>query len=368
MEINSRTVGALALVTVLASAAAAWAVYDRSSRAMVASVPDSLFPGLENRVNDVQAIEVTTPSDSFTIRRLDDERWGMVQKQNYRVTFETVKQAVVGMAGLKPLEAKTAKPALHGKLNVDDPADGGAGTQILLKDKANDTIAGIVVGKTRSAATSTRVGWHYVRPAGQNQSWLASGRIEVWDAMSSWLDPEMPTIARTRMRAASTTDRDGNVLNVSRADTAQNDFNVDNIPEGFRQLSSVSGNALGSALGFMSFEDVKPVGEVDFASVDRAEYRTFDGLIVSFEIAGEGEEARWARIQARHDPAAARPEAVKEEQKANMKTPEKVAEEAEAINRAFGAWAYLLPKYKVKDLTVRLDSMITEDKGDANRS
>lgn len=368
MEINSRTVGILAAAAVVVTAAAAWSVWDRSNRAMVAAVPDSLFPGLEQRVNDVRAIEVVTPSERFTIRRGDEGDWGVVEKQNYRVSFETVKQAVVGMANLKPLESKTAKPELHGKLNVDDPANGGAGTQIVLKDEAGAQIAGLVVGKTRSAATSTRVGWHYVRPVGENQSWLASGRIEVWDKMSAWLDPEMPIVTRTRVRAASTRNKAGALATVSRADTDQNNFDVEDIPEGYRQLSSISGNALGSALGFMTFEDVKPVGEVDFTDTDGATFQTFDGLVLTIELAGEGEVARWARIRARHDPSAARPDAVKEAHKEAMKSPEEVAREAEAINRAFGDWAYLLPKHKVKDITIRLDAMITEDEKKADKS
>ena len=363
---RSKSLTILAILTVVSVAAAVAAVYQRSSISRIAAPPDVLFPGLIDRVNDVAAVSVVTPEGAFTIRKGADGAWLMVEKDDYPVQFETIKQAVVGMASLRPLEAKTVKADKYPRLQVADPtpddAGSGEGTLIRLQDAAGGEIAGLIVGKTKSVETSSRPGWHYVRKPGDAQSWLASGRIEVFENATGWLDATMIRIERTRIRAAETVQPDGAALRISRTDPRGRDFEVDNVPEGGEVSFETAPNALGSALTYISFDDVRPAAEVDFENAGKAVFGTFDGLVVTTELA-DIDDVTWVRFSAAFDEAAVALDGLSEDDVKAMKSADDVKAEAEQINARYGVWAYRLPDYKIKDLRTALSDVVTsEDK------
>jgi hypothetical protein len=352
----------LALVTAVAVAGAAWAVVDRQRMASVAEVPDALFPGLIDKVNDVRRVEISAPRLKFAIVRGEDGNWSVPERNGYPVKFETVKQAVVGIAGLRPLEVKTARPELHGKLGLRLPDDGGKGTLIVLKDGSGAEIAGVVIGSTKSLASSAREGWNYVRLAGNDQSWLAAGRVEVWDEISRWLDDSMPIIDRPRIRSVHSERPGGEVIDISRTDPNGRDFTVDNIPEGWKMIHDTVANPLGSALGYLTFEDVAPVGEIDFSDAVSVQFHTFDGLVFAVDVI-RLKGAYWGRFKARFDPAQVALDGLTEAQRKSMLDAEAVQKEAARINDRYGVWAYRFPDYKGKDFTIAHDDLIVRKKG-----
>lgn len=347
----------LTVVTALSVAAAVWAVIDREQRASAAAAPDALFPGLIEQVNDVTRVSVAGPGIAFTIVKGEDGGWTVPEKGGYPVKFETVKQAVVGIAALKPLEPRTAKPELHAKLNLRLPSDGGRGTLLALQTADGADLAAVLVGKTRSVATDSRPGWHYVRKADDNQSWLAEGRVEVWDKIDRWLDSEMPTIDRRRVRTVHIERPDGEVIDISKTNPNDRDFTVENIPEGMKMLHDTAANALGSTLGYLTFDDVLPGDEKALEEPLLARFTTFDGLVMEVRLAKQG-EAYWGRFQGRFDPAAVRLDELAEDKRQGMKTEDEVREEADRINQRFAPWIYKLPEYKGKDFFVSRDELI----------
>lgn len=358
---RSRSLITLALATIVAVVAAAASVYVRQSQARLPEMSGLLFPGLVDQVNDVATLQIVSPEGTYTIARKSGEDWAMKEKYGYPVRFETVKQAVVGVASLKPLEAKTAKPDRFHKIRVNDPTKDakapGLGTLVRLVDDKGGEIAAVVIGKTRSVKTTDREGWYYVREAGEAQTWLASGRVEAHENFDRWLDSEMVTVARDRMRAASTIQADGATVNISRPSPEQTDFNLDEIPEDAKLIHETIPNSLGSALGFVTFEDVKPASELDFANVGKAIFRTFDGLVVTVDVIPDGEKA-WIRYSAAFDEDGIRLEQVPETRKKRMKNAEAVKQEVERINTRFGSWTYRVAKFKADDLTMQISDMV----------
>lgn len=351
----------LAIVTAISVAAAVWAVVDREQSSRAAAAPEALFPGLTAKVNDVAKVEVNGPGIQFTIARGADGDWSVPEKGNYPVRFETVKQAVVGIAALKPLERRTAKPDLHSKLNLRLPSDGGRGTVLTLKDGSGSELAAVVVGKTRSVATKSRPGWHYVRRLDEDQSWLAEGRVEVWNKIERWLDPEMPIVERRRIHMVKRALPDGDTVQIAKEDPQARDFAILDIPEGMRAMHDTVANPLGSALGFLTFEDVMPANDKPLENTVLASYITYDGLVVDIHLMKEDEDVYWARFEARFDPAAISLDTLSEEQREGMKTEAEVREEAEKVNARFGEWTYKLPSYKGKDFYIGRDEMLMKD-------
>ena len=357
---KTRSLIVLSAITAVAVVAAGAAVWQRKALTQVPGTPATLYPNLESRINDVAGIEVVIPGTKFSIVKSEDGSWNVPEKGGYPVEFATVKQAVVGMAQLKPLAPKTALPELHKKLNLVDPRNKGKGTYIGLKDKAGGELAAIIVGKTKSIATDTRLGWHYVRRSGDDRAWLAAGRIEVWDNVTRWLDSTMPLIKRARVRAAITLKAAGEPLTVSREDPDKRDFVLENVPEGKKVEYDTAPNALGSALGFLSFDDVRPAASGEFDDAPRsARFETFDGLAITIRLRQHG-ESWWASFGFAYDEKIRRIDTMDEKFAKQAPKVDEVKKEAEKLNATFAKWAYKLPKYKADDFLTDLDKL-TQD-------
>lgn len=356
----------LTAVTVLAAVAAAGSVYWRATSHALPPTPTALFPDLLERVNEVARVDVATASGSFSIRKGEGERWGMVEKDDYPVRYETVKQAVVGVAGMRPIEAKTVNPERYGKIKVLDPRE-DAGTEfekgVLLRFATADDreIAAVIVGKTRSLQTSSREGWFYVRKADEARSWLVAARLDAADKAKGWLDVDVPRLERHRIRAVANRRPDGATVEVSRTDPEQTDFKVDNIPEGKEMIHDTAANSFASALGYITFDDVKRAGSVDFSESVTADYHTFDGLVLSVEVANLGDKW-WARFHAGFDPEGVRVDGLSEESKQKMKSADEVKAEVEAINKRFADWAYNIPRFKADDFTTDMGKLVADKK------
>ncbi len=351
----------LAIVTALSVAAAVWSSLERSRATASAAPPGSLFPDLITQVNDIARINVQTPKLAFTILRGKGDVWGVKERDGYPVKFATIKQAAVGIASMRLLEAKTAKPDLHDRLFLKTPKDGGRGTTIALADGKGNTIAAVVIGKTKVSPTQNEDGIHYVRRLDGAQSYLASGRIEVWETIDRWLDNAMPTIARKRVRAAATIQPDGTRVEVFRTDPDGRDFKVADIPPGMKQMHDTAGNALGSALGFLTFQDVRRGEKVDFSGANRAVFNTFDGVTVKLSVI-KRKDGHWLRLSAAFDAAEIRLDGLTKEQKTAMKSEGDARLEVAMINKRFAPWAYKLPDYKAKDFLTEASALLVEDK------
>jgi len=366
---RSKGISILAVCTVLAVALAAWSVYWRATSHALPPAPATLFANLMAQVNDVAKVAVASAEGSFTVVKGEDGTWSMAEKSGYPVTYETVKQAVVGLANLRPLEPKTAQPERHGKIKLRDPREDGEagqkGVLLRLANRNNEEIAALIVGKTRSIQTKDRDGWYYVRRPAEAQAWLAAARLEVWEKPTSWLDGETVRIDRKRIRAAANRRPNGEAVEISRPTPEQTDFKVDNLPEGEKMIHETVANGLGSALGYMSFEDVDRADAIDFSDSVVATFRTFDGLVVTVKVI-EREDKHWAHFSATFDPAEVSLDAVSEDDRKKMKSEDEVRAEAERINRRFAPWAYDVPQYKAVDLTVPMSRLAAPEKPGAS--
>ena len=354
----------LATVTVAVLGLAAWTVVERERETVADDLPELLFPDLRPRVNDIVAVDVRGPSGEFTIVKGKDGAWTIPEKHGYPVRSDTIKKAVVGVAGLVPLEAQTADPGLHGKLRLGLPGDGGEGVVVSFRDAGGRRLAAVVVGRERFSATETRPGRYFVRKEGENRSWFVEGRLEAADRAARWLDPELPRLDRREVRAVRTEPEDGEVIEMARDDPVRLEFRMEgavtvsspdlatgrlSLPPGTRILRETAVAELVSALEYLTFEDVAPAGDVDLTGGTLAEYTTFDGLVVGVRVR-RVDGVYWGRFHARFDPSGATP----------GDGARKAKRVSEVINARFKGWAYRLPDHKGDALAMRREALLVE--------
>jgi hypothetical protein len=413
---NSKALIGLVSATV-AAVAAALLVTMKSDKTAPAEARGRLFEALPAHVNDVTSITVKKAGKEFTVQRQGEgaaATWGIVEKGGYPVQFEKVKQAVVGVSELRLLEPKTSKPENYAKIQVQDPADqvppGPPGAEpmnpikITLKDGGGQVLASAIVGKSEYGTRPSV----FVRRAGEPQSWLAEGQVQVEGEPTTWLETQILNIGKERIKSvtviqpsavpaptAAATPAAGaeappppvpaasvpETLIVDRQKPEDTVFNVEGLPAGRELKYPGVADQLAAGLSYFNLEDVAPADQVDLTQKPgaTAEFRSFDGMLVTVRM-GEKDGKTWAKLAAAYEepPAAAdapkpdaanpeppagekkdeaKPEAKKDDTK---KSAEDVKKEVADLNTKLGKWAYAVQAYKATSLASKMSDMLKD--------
>lgn len=362
----------LGLLTVAAVAGAVYVLTARDIVSTPALGPETAFyPELLDEVNAVTRIAVRSAEDSVTVERAgtdESARWQVVERGGYPADPGKVREVVIGTATLQLVETKTANPALFDRLQLRDlDQDGSEALEISLSEADGQTLAHYLRGKTASFGTGGQQDRLFVRRIGENQTWLAEGKLDVTADAASWLDRSMPQVAQNRVKRVVISHADGETVEISRDSATVRDFTYLTMPDGV-EAKQFSINNTASALDFVSFEDVRPATEVSFADPVTARYETFDGLTVTVTIArpqDDDQDENWVRFAAAADPAAVPAETAAEgdaetSREAEDQQARDVVAEAAEIEARYGGWAYRVSTYMADRLTRRGTALYEE--------
>jgi hypothetical protein len=298
-----------------------------------------MFQSLTPRINDVALVEIKRTDAQFSIRR-EGESWGIAEKGGYPVKFERVKETVVSLSQLRALEPMTSRADRYPQIGVQDPekageaATGGGPTLLTLKDDKGAVLASAIVGNPRFGAQPGV----YIRKPGEEQSWLAQGRLEIPGHFTQWIEPQIMSIQRDRVKSVDVAPVEGDPFSIERATPEQTNYTVVGLPPGQELKSTTAADAFGSALAFLSLEDVARASAIDLSPASGAvpgpllQFRTFDGLLVMVQLTDK-DGASWARIAASPAPEEPNPGPG-------------IIDEAAQINSRVDGWIFALPAYK----------------------
>jgi hypothetical protein len=301
---SPRNFAILAAVTAVSLMLAVAAVLSRDLPATTAAAGEEpLSPGLLDRVNEVRTVRITAPGKKLTAQA-GENGWTLAEKGGYPVEPRALRELVLGVANLRLVEAKTADPARLKRLELEDPTAEAAKSRLVeLLGEGGDPIAAVVVGKSKPGLYGGGRGGVYVRRAGEPQSWLAAGELELpGDALDlvdqTVVDIPAEQVARVTLRPAG----GATPIRLQRPDAAAETFTVDAaLPEG-RALDPGSVDQVAGALSGLTLQDVKPAAELAVpADAPRSRFETFEGVAVEATVAtlGEGDATeRWVLLEA----------------------------------------------------------------------
>ena len=95
-----------------------------------------LFPSLAAQINDVGTVIVARKDETVTLAKKDNG-WVVAEKYNYPASFEKVRNLLVDLAELQPLEQKTSTAALYPELQLEDLSQADAKSVLLTIKSAN---------------------------------------------------------------------------------------------------------------------------------------------------------------------------------------------------------------------------------------
>lgn len=355
-----RNLAVLAAATLVAVIAATIAVVTDRSSVEASFTPHPLFAGLDTQLDQVDRIVYTASQGMrgevrIAMSRGQDGVWGAEARGGYPVNAELVKKTLLGMGELEAYEPRTASPDWHRNLGLLAPEDIGSAVRIELF-RGDERMAGLLAGKVPERAVDVRgEGLIYVRRDGEDQSWLARGRLPLHKTVAEWLDPVFVDIPREELARVTLWGGTDNPVIIERASKEVSDFAIVNMPAGRATRGAPVVNGVATALAGKGFDDVAPADTLDLPeNTPTVFFDTFDGVRLTMSMGGQG-GALWAKFSAEVDPTLA----------ADGADSEAAQTRADALNARLGAWVYKLPQDVGGQFTQTMD-LLTREAGPAD--
>jgi len=338
----------LAAMTVFASVVAF--IIPRNTARDSGFEPSLLLPGLEEQVNDIDWLRISAAGETVATVRRDANLWIVEEAFAYRADWPRVQQLLSTLANARVIEAKTSNPKYFDRLGVEDPDSAGA-SGVLLSFAGSTGLPSVIAGNRAQGREG-----QYARLEGTMQSVLVDSELDLPRETVDWLERAIIDIPEGEVVEASVHHPDGESVVVKKVSADDENFILQNVPDGFEPKGAWSVNALAGGLSALELDAVAPVDDLEWASETRYRVVTADGLDLEtrlVEIPAEGEEADpafWMRLEAAlYTTALGGAEG----------SPETV-ERAEAINRRVDGWAYRIPRYRYDNMTRRMDHFLQE--------
>jgi len=289
-----------------------------------------LFPGLEQKLNDITRIRIEHSGNVYEVEKKDDQ-WQLPDKGGYLVLFERVKPLLLGIALLDKVEPKTSKPENYARLGVQEPSADSDNTRIELY-LGDDPVASLIVGGIRGGLITGGRDGIYARVSGEARAWLVAGNLNLPQAEVDWVDRQIIHIKPKAVQRVTIRYPDGGSLVVERSRQGAPDFAVVNMPGGAVLKDGIKLNPLAMSLAGLNMDDVLVRSQAGLPETDAvaAVFETWDGLqVTAYTLEQENKIFAWFDV--RND---------------------------EGLRSRLDGWVYQIPRARGDKLRKRLDDII----------
>lgn len=287
------------------------------------------FPGLAPRLANAATIEVRRHDGTLLIRRNGRDEWVLPAKADHPVRPERVRELLVGLTELRLVEPRTADPEMLDRLGVEDPTREGATSSLLrVLDAQGGVIAELIVGRRRMRVQGNVPESVYVRRPGENQAWLAEGRLPLDSDPNLWIDRDLANIPRERVLSVAVTREGEPPLLLRRGGDTDSKLAVVE-PAETPELDEISLDEVARGFEFLTFLDVRREADIPGERLGEGRFELTDNLSITVVAHKDGEQF-WVRLSAEGD------------------------EEAKRLAERWRGWAYQVGQWKEKAFVPRL--------------
>jgi len=363
-----------------------------------------LFPDLGQKLSRVTQVRITKGKSVIRLHRRGEGQWGMQGRAGYPADLTKIRELLLGVAGLERLEQKTRNPERYGQLGLIEAEGAKSVMRITIQDEEGQSFADFFLGKRNAAKGRLAHEEMYIRIPDDPVVWLVEGNLPHGSETTDWLQGDILTLDEARIRAVHIIHPDGEKVIVRRTDPKATDYRLIGLPKSAEPNPYVV-NGIASDMAKLRLQDVRSIHEVDLSTGKpgaKILLTTFDGMRVTMETWRVGKDTL-AHLDAGFDTALVQsePQDDKRQQAIGMdgvtgvgkdieenKTKEdskiaaetlpsdeprqqndakSVAREANTLSTKWHDWVYILPKYRLDNLSRRMSDLIKEssDKSDA---
>lgn len=335
------TLAAVTGVALLATGAAIASQYGAYS--IDRPTDPTFFPGLSENRGDVAKLVVETPRYQLELARSGDS-WVVASQGNYPVNATQVANLIDGLANLRPFEAKTSNPELFPEVWVEDlDAEDSASSYLAAETAAGEPLGAMIVGKISNSIGFNPLGGTFVRKPGEDQVWLAEGRVGIPLSLTDWF-PQIVHVSGPDLRHITIREGGEVVYEADKVDITLGRYElisvVDPGIEGDLIVNDTNIKQLGQGVVSTTFDQARAASEVAFDDSDRiVTFETAKSLTLAVQL-HEQDGNTWVKY------TATAPEGS-----------DGAAQAAQITERTAG-FAFKLPPYRQNPLSMEIASLV----------
>jgi len=343
----------LSLITVCAIIAATIFVNLRAPQSEKDKPP--FFPKLSDQIESVSHISIKGYANSINLSRVNNV-WVIDEFDSYPALPDKVKSAVLGAIDLKMNAAKTALPRLYHRLGVEGPeVEDTTSLLLTLEDAEKNKLVDIIVGKPRRSSASQSTPGLYVRRPNEEQSYLVDGVLDISAIKTDWLERTLFDIPAEAIQSVRIDHPDGDTFTLFKEEKGQEQFELQNLPQGKKLASELIIKRFGSILQDMQISGARSQEKFEVqGNIIESQVVTFEGIIANIKTFLH-DDTPYASFEFRYD------DDLLEED--NSKT-EDVKAFIRNLNARTLGWWFEIPEFKYDVLKKRSNIVIR----DSNRT
>ncbi len=317
------------------------------------------FPALRADPDAVARVVVDGEDGRIELERRGAD-WIATNKHDYPANPRKLRRLIVRLSDMHLTAAKTKRPELHYRIEVEGPdAPNTKSHGLRLEDAQGNTILDAVFGQRHWRRTGAARNGIYFRHAGDDQAWLAGGGYSLDGGLIAWLETVIVDLRADQVRsvvvapAGASSDGEG-AYGIAR-DSAEASFTLTAEQADAAAASDADPatlNRLAEALQDAKLKDVVPAADQPWPpGAARTRFATFDGREIAVETATiEGKT--WLRlIESRAPDGGA----------ATDETGETARQAAEALAARTAGWSYEISPHLADRLTPPLAALTAGD-------
>jgi hypothetical protein len=167
---------AAALVSTAGVAASFWMARSALGDSVMAG---KVLPGFEADMPQVRTITIAAGGAIYTLVRRGTT-WVMPERGDYPVSPSALSTLAKGLSDLEYKAKRTSDPSQFARLGVDDPRPDTTGALISIKGATGQILESLHIGQKADVI--------FVRKAGSNDVFEASGKVPELTGVAAWLD------------------------------------------------------------------------------------------------------------------------------------------------------------------------------------
>jgi hypothetical protein len=350
---RQKTLIALAIVTAPLLLAAIF-VPSRHGAETKPAETGPVFPALKDWIAGATKLVVTSPGGTIvTLSRTAPAQggdagaipiagWGLADKGGYPVLDTAIRPVIAGLMALRTVEAKTERPKLYDRIDVEDPATAGkeAKSRLLELDDGNGAnIVKLIVGRHRPDPLGG-ADTMYIRKPEDERAWLAQPAFDLPADELSWVDKKIAEIDPDKIKSLTITPAGGPPLVLER-EKPDDKLVIRDLPKGATTRSETPGADVAAGFRFLDLLDVRHAAEVTAPPTGTADVVTFDGLSATVSFYDQPAGGPWLEITAKGEGDAAK--------------------QADEIDKRTKGWAYRVTGERAKLLQSKLADLLTPE-------
>ncbi len=307
--------------------------------------PQPAVPGLRDRVNDIDRVELRGAGDALLVSLVRDRaRWQVTEFHGYEADFDRVHDLLRGLAEARRLEQRTDNPQWYRRLGVEDIAEPDA-EGVMVAFPGHDLPA-VILGNA-----APDFGGQYLREADQARSWLIDRGLDVPRTALEWLERSVMDIPASEIDEVVIVHPDGDRVRLKRLDLDLDQLVLLDVPEGYDARPWHRLRPVANGLAGVRLESVRPHQAVPEDAV-RALFTTIDRL--NFVVSAfDDDDGRWLHFSVSAETTAREDEELEEDEIASTV-------DAAAVDARLSPWQFRVPSAKFEALTRRMEDLIEE--------